>query len=262
MSYSVVILSANAATLVACVRSVVEHEPALPPERVIVVDDGARTEAEPHLPAVTWISGQKPFVFARNANLGMQAPLAAGHDVILLNDDARPETPGGFSALAEQAGRHEDVGILSAGIRGMVGNPRQLAAPRPADAATDSDTAVAVRIEPVTLAFIAVCIPRRTVETLGELDERFSGYGFDDNDYCARALQAGLELGVWGGCVVEHGTLPPTFRSLSFWRTLSRQNEEGMSRSGAPWPWRTWTIRPGPRADRTPWSTRRGIGWS
>ena len=224
MSYSVVILSANPTNLVACVRSVLDHEPALPPDHIIVVDDGARPEAEPHLPAVTWISGEKPFIFARNANLGIRAAVAAGHDVILLNDDARLETPSGFSGLVAQARGHEDIGILSAGIRGMVGNPRQLAVPLPTDVA--AGTAVPVRIEPVTLAFIAVCIPRRTLETLGELDERFGGYGFDDNDYCARAHQAGLELGVWDGCVVEHGTLPPTFRSLSFWRTLSRQNEE------------------------------------
>ena len=86
--------------------------------------------------------------------------------------------------------------------------------------------AVRLRIEPVTLAFVCVYIPKAVFETLGELDERFSGYGFDDNDYCARVLAAGLELAVCDGCVVEHGVLPPTFRSRPGWRTLSKQNEE------------------------------------
>jgi glycosyltransferase involved in cell wall biosynthesis len=124
MSFEVVILSANAANLVACVRSVLANEPDLPPERVIVVDDGAREEAERLLPPVRWLRGARPFVFGRNANLGIHA---ADGDVILLNDDARLETPGGFSALTRQVRRHERPGICSAAIPGMVGNPRQLA---------------------------------------------------------------------------------------------------------------------------------------
>ena len=212
MSFSVVIPSARAENLVACVRSVLANEPDLPPDRVFVVDDGARTEAEPLLPPVRSITGARPFVFARNANLGIRA---ADGDVILLNDDARLLTPGGFTALVQQAQRDQRVGICSAGIRGMVGNPRQIA-----------NGGRELRIEPVTLAFVCVYIPKAVFETLGELDERFSGYGFDDNDYCARILAAGLELAVCDGCVVEHGVLPPTFRSRPGWRTLSKQNEE------------------------------------
>src|SRR5262249_28110124 len=107
------------------------------------------------------------------------------------------------------------VGICSAGIRGMVGNPRQHA-----------NGGCELRIEPVTLAFVCVYIPRAAFKRLGGLDERFSGYGFDGNDYCARARPAGLELAVCDGCVVEHGVLPPTFRSRPDWRTLSKQNEQ------------------------------------
>src|SRR4051794_18130428 len=186
VSYSVIVLSARAGNLVACVRSVLANEPGLPPDRVIVVDDGARTEAEPLLPPVRWLTGIKPFVFARNANLGIRA---ADGDVILLNDDARLVTPGGFAALVQQARRDARVGICSAGIRGKVGNPRQ-----------NANGGCELRIEPVTLAFVCVYIPRAVFERLGGLDERFSGYGFDDNDYCARALEAGLELAVWDGC--------------------------------------------------------------
>ena len=90
----------RAANLVACVRSVLEHEPELPPDRIVVVDDGARRDADSQLPAVSWISGEKPFIFGRNANLGIRA---ADGDVILLNDDTRLETRGGFTKLAEQA---------------------------------------------------------------------------------------------------------------------------------------------------------------
>ena len=216
MSFTVVILSANPVNAVACVRSVLENEPDLPPERVIVVDDGAREEAEPLLPPVRWIRGARPFVFARNANLGIHA---ADGDVILLNDDARLVTPGGFTALSRQVRRQERPGICSAAIRGMVGNLRQLAQ-------GGGDPGTAPRIEPVTLAFVCVYLSRAVYAALGPLDERFAGYGFDDNDYCARALTAGLELTTWDGCIVEHGVLPSTFRSREGWRTLSRENEE------------------------------------
>jgi hypothetical protein len=219
VSYSIVILSSRASNLVACVQSVLANEPDLPPERIVVVDDGARQEAEPLLPGVRWLAGLSPFVFARNANLGIQA---ADTDVILLNDDARLETPGGFTTLVGQVSRQERPGICSAAVRGMVGNPRQLAVAGPP---TGPDGRPEFRIEPVTLAFVCVCIPRSVYANLGPLDERFCGYGFEDNDYCARALQAGLDLTIWDGCVVEHGSLPPTYRGRPDWRSLSNQSQ-------------------------------------
>src|SRR5579859_2307756 len=127
VDFSVVILSANAANLVPCVRAVLSHEPDLAAGRIIVVDDGARTGAEPILPGVRWIPGKKPFVFARNANLGIRA---ADTDVILLNDDACLVTPRGFTQLAEQARSRAKLGALSAGIRGIAGNGNQQATGR------------------------------------------------------------------------------------------------------------------------------------
>src|SRR5207249_1810185 len=115
------ILSSRASNLVACVHSILANEPDLPPDRIVVVDDGARQDAEPLLPAVRWIEGVRPFVFARNANIGIRAGTrAADTDVILLNDDARLETPGGFTAMLAQVRSQEWPGICSAAIRGMV----------------------------------------------------------------------------------------------------------------------------------------------
>lgn len=204
--FKVVILSANAANLVPCVRAVLTHEPALPPEHIIVVDDGARPKAEPHLPGLTWVAGAKPFVFSRNANLGITA---AASDVILLNDDALLLTAGGFTRLIEQAQTTANVGVCSAAVQGLVGNPRQLRVlptnPRPANG---------VRFEPQHLAFVSVFLPWAVYQHVGPLDERFIGYGFDDNDYCERVKAAGYRLGIWDGCVVDHsGKLPSTYRT-------------------------------------------------
>jgi GT2 family glycosyltransferase len=164
-----------------------------------VVDDGARAGSESVLPGVRWITGIKPFIFARNANLGITT---AGKDVVLMNDDACLLTPNGFSLLAAEMRQHPDVGICSAGIRGAVGNPRQIATPVPC-----------FRSEPRAIAFVCVFVPWRTYASVGPLDERFVGYGFEDNDYCARVVSTGLRIGVWDGCVVDHADRPSSFRS-------------------------------------------------
>ncbi len=199
--FKVVILSGSAANLVPCVRAVLAHEPDLPPSHVVVVDDGAREQAEGQLPPLHWVPGVKPFVFARNANLGLRA---AGTDVVLLNDDALLMSPRGFTQLSGQVRARAEVGLCSAAVRGVVGNPRQLAS-RPGPP---------LRLEPRSLAFVCVYIPQAVYAQLGPLDERFTGYGFEDNDYCARARAAGRRLAVWDGCVVDHsGELPSSYRT-------------------------------------------------
>lgn len=210
--YDVVILSANADNLVACIDALRIHQPELPPSHIIVVDDGARARAEPLLQGVRWVSGGKPFNFSRNANLGIAA---STRDVILLNDDARLSTSGGFEVLA-QASRDgvRRLGALAAAVRGQVGNPRQK--PRPG---------AGLRDEPTQLCFVCVYLPRATLAAVGELDTRFDGYGYEDNDYCDRIRSAGLALAVHDGCVVEHdGQLPSTFRTRADFGELAARN--------------------------------------
>ena len=201
MSFKVVIPSAKAENLVACVRAVLSRDPHISPERIIVVDDGARAEAEPELPpGICWLQGIRPFIYARNVNLALAV---AESDVVLLNDDALLTTPYGFTYLGGQVQSRPSLGLCSAGIKGAIGNPNQL------DTGREE-----FRAEKRTLAFVCVYVPLSTYESLGPLDERFVAYGYEDNDYCARALQTQLELGIWDGCVVDHGKeLVSTFRS-------------------------------------------------
>jgi GT2 family glycosyltransferase len=212
MNFTAVIPSANPANLISCVRSLLAAEPELSPQEIIVVDDGARAGAEASLPAVHWITGITPFIFARNSNLGITM---AGRDVVLMNDDANLITPRGFSLLAEETLRRAEIGVCSAGVRGAVGNPKQIAAAVPS-----------FRYEPRTIAFVCVFLPWRTYSTLGPLDERFVGYGFEDNDYCKRVTDAGLKIGIWDGCVVEHATHPSVFRTRPNIMALFEQNRQ------------------------------------
>jgi glycosyltransferase involved in cell wall biosynthesis len=190
MSYSVVIPSKLSTNLFPCVDAVLRCQPR---SRIIVIDDGL---AARH-PAPSYIEGIKPFVFARNVNLGIRAAMQLGDDAVLLNDDALLMTDGGFDLLAAQAGKH---GLVSAATN-VTGYPVQFRRPgtwppRAAD----------------TVAFVCVYLPASTVRRVGMLDERFACYGGDDVDYCRRVRRAGLSIAVVDGCFVDHSRLRSTFR--------------------------------------------------
>jgi len=202
---SIIIPSKTISNLGPCVEAVRRHEPTA---RIIVIDDGLEGPLE------TWqdwdgkleiMPGIKPFSFARNVNLGIVA--AGDDDVIVLNDDALLETPGGLSVLQRAAQEHPGFGLISS-TTNITGNPAQ----RPAG--------IGLREEPRTVAFICVLLPRRTIESVGPMDEQFGGltpagrpiYGFCDNDYCRRVRNAGLKIGIHDGCFVDHGSLRSAFR--------------------------------------------------
>jgi hypothetical protein len=189
--YDIVILSNQPDNLRGCLDSILLNEPALSKDRIVVVDDGSKEYCEAEYPGITWVQGAKPFVFARNANLGIKR---CPNDVILLNDDARLETRYGFSSLAWATKSQEFVGLSSAAINGFVGNSNQ----------KQWSKVPRLRPDGRTLAFISVFIPRTTIDKVGLLDERFLFYGFDDNDMTLRVQKAGFLTSIYDGCVVEH----------------------------------------------------------
>lgn len=214
MSIHVVVPSRNPKNLEVCLGALMERERGT---CVAYVDDmdgeyfGAKyafTDTFNHLHTHR-VPGIKPFIFGRNVNLGINEHANHTADrlpgVFILNDDALLKTPGGFSRMAEVSEEHPECGVISAAIDGGAVNPEQMN-----------------RLgEPVltytaqVVAFIAVYIPLRTIQTVGLLDERFGpeGYGYEDNDYCHRVRLAGLKVGIWHGTVVEHKSLPSTFRA-------------------------------------------------
>jgi len=206
---SVIILSKTASNLIPCVEAVRKNEPAA---RITVIDDGVDWSATPwpddggeNLPFEA-LMGESPFVFARNHNIGIQA--AGDDDVVLLNDDALLETPNGFSAMRYAAESHPNIGLISASTN-LAGNPEQHRRRDIGFRVLERNT---LGNSFPTVAFICVLIPRRTINLVGLLDERFTAYGFEDNDYCRRVMLAGLQIAVHDGCFVDHSKLKSSFR--------------------------------------------------
>jgi GT2 family glycosyltransferase len=209
MGLSIIIPSKNAANLVPCVQAIRSAGETC---RIIVIDDGIDRDQWRSLsggwgifagsPDIAEVLGHKPFVYARNINLGIYA--AGADDVILLNDDALLQTPMGFAKMWDQSKRRPQYGVIAAACNN-VGNPLQNLVPELAD--LDG-----VRNENRTLCFTCVLIPRRVIDAVGLLDERFVDYGMDDDDYCLRVRYHGLRLAIYDGCYCDHGSLTSSYR--------------------------------------------------
>lgn len=213
MAYSVIVPSRNIGNLTACVGAIREASEDC---RIIVVDDDvnwndwecfglirddlAAKNIEVH-------AGMDPFIFARNANIGISS--AGTDDVVIMNDDALLRTPAGFGILGYVCQHSNGVGAICPAFD-HCGTPNLIWQNR-----------LGVTDEPVALIFACCYIPRSTIDRVGLLDERFGvnaagpgprGYGLEDDDYSLRIRKAGLKLAVYDGVLVDHTTLKSTFR--------------------------------------------------
>lgn len=237
-SYAVIIPSRTDSNIIPCLTALRKHEPSCP---IVVVDDGLSVQAidqarfcEP----ITIQTGVKPFVFARAVNQGMElAEIWFGKwgakrwtdgldGYVILNDDALLESPRGFELLAWCCEKDPSIGCIGA-VTNLTGQPLQqrqtITTQRVYGAPEDMMLGmIGLRIVP-HIAFVAVYIPRRTLELLAEkaptdwrftsgLDERYTAYGSDDLDFCMQVEAAGLKVAVHDGCFVDHSKLHSSFR--------------------------------------------------
>lgn len=171
--------------------------------RVIVADNGISEGAKTYWrwKGVEFVDVPRdPFVFARAVNLAA-ARATPGQDLLVLNDDAEMVTPrwseAAERALGKLALRRYGLVSFSISDRANVGN---------ADQALDPGLPPGHPKESrLTLVFIAAVIRAEAWARVGPLDERFDGYGFDDNDYNVRVWKSGLRCGVISDVVVRHG---------------------------------------------------------
>lgn len=193
---SVIIPSRTNSNLIPCLQAILKNEPEA---FSIIIDDGLDLSfaSRPDLGQAIVVKGEKPFIFARNCNKGIRT--AWDNDVILLNDDALLQTPGGFTAMQKAAEDNPEFGIIGA-VTNVTGQPLQQ--PR----------YVGLR-EVEHFAFVCVLIPRRTIDLIGMLDERYCiDYGVEDRDYCEAIRRMGMKCGVFDHCFVDHSQLTSTFR--------------------------------------------------
>jgi GT2 family glycosyltransferase len=202
VSLSVIVPTKTRSNAGLCLRAIGELDPGL---WRIVIDDGVDFPP-PNGPSVptefaglyeTVVPGIKPFIFSRAVNMGIVA--AGSDDCIVTNDDAILRTPGGFTLLQKAAREHPEFGVIGA-VTNITGQPLQ------------HPHGIGLREVP-HIAFVCVLIPRRTIDRVGLLDERYCiDYGVEDLDYCEASRRAGLKVGVFDHCYVDHGSLTSSFR--------------------------------------------------
>jgi glycosyltransferase involved in cell wall biosynthesis len=206
---TVVIPSRTPALAERCLEGMLENEGAVYYETVIVCDGGT-APFEPLLerfPRLRLIAGERPFIFSRNANLGIAA---ARGDVVLMNDDAQPASKGWLDVLRAVARGRPDAGPVSPLISRSGNTPQ--------DAGYRDDRVDALEATQVT--FVCVYLTRALLELVGPLDEAFVWYGWEDSDYCSRAAERGRKSLVAQRAYVRHDEPSSTFRSPSQMRHL------------------------------------------
>ena len=131
-----------------------------------------------------------PFVYSRNVNLGIKQ---TSGDVLLTNDDVVFINPGTVEAMEKIFDTHADIGILSPRIIGGVGNTDQ------------SGVTEHLRYTRTRICLLCALIRRSVIDKIGLLDEQFTGYGYEDDDYCRRATDAGFKMACTADVSVRHG---------------------------------------------------------
>jgi GT2 family glycosyltransferase len=209
-----------------CASAVLLYERGLEPKNIVVVDDDETGKVHEYIKQakLTRVKGAKPFIFARNANRGMWKAFDREPYVILMNDDALLKTKNGFSEMIRQSTLHPEFGIISA-TTNSTGNPRM-----------QPTGGIGVRKEPTMLCFICVLIRHQVWTTVGALDERYAlDYGVEDGDYSYRVRKAGLGLGIYDGCFVDHRALKSTFRPDGMGRSFQQNKQLFEAKWGFPY---------------------------
>jgi GT2 family glycosyltransferase len=129
----------------------------------------------------------EPFCYARNVNLGIQA---CSGDVLIMNDDCQFTQAGILHTLGSLFITHPGVGILSPNVEGVANGVVCTGHP--------------IQETKHYLSFVCVLIRRALIDKIGLLDEKYTGYGSEDVDYCRRAQHAGFTLAITSLATVSH----------------------------------------------------------
>lgn len=181
-----------------------QHNPSI---RVVVADNGLDKQYLPHLQGigVKIVGVPDPFCFAQAVNSAVLQALPHSH-LVVMNDDAAFTSVNPVTVAAEAVERAlaRGYGLIGARVNGGVGNPDQKCQDIPIRGFLETQGPI---------CFVCAIIPRPVWDEIGVLDDQFTGYGFEDTDYCFRVLKSGRRLGVTGDVVVSHGLKGHPFQS-------------------------------------------------
>lgn len=162
---------------------------------MVVADDGLPSDLDlSAFEPIRRIPCPRPFIFARNANLAIAA--CGTDDVYFANDDTVLLTPNGLDFMAETA-YEPGIGTVGAGFF-QYGRPGLGATP------------VGTILEDCWV-YAAVYLRQSLIDEIGPFDERFDGYGSEDDDHAIRVRHAGYKSVVDARCAVEHRRASSSF---------------------------------------------------
>ena len=164
------------------------------PHRLIVVDDKSTDGTREFFMGGNLIQTNFPnFNFSRNINLGLK--ICKSDFVLIINNDIL-FTGGAIAEMVKTMNKDAETGMVGSltNVGGSV-NPLQITSKmvERADARTFR-----------TLPLFCNLIRKEVVDRVGYLDESFSGYGCEDDDWCIRIMRAGYKLVVCGRAYVHH----------------------------------------------------------
>jgi GT2 family glycosyltransferase len=184
------------------------------PYELIVIDNGSTDGSVEYLRSVEVASMT---LIENPENIGCpparaQGMCLAGGDYVLFLDNDTHVTPGWLRRLVEHCEDNPEVGVLGP-TTNYAGGPQQLPQAEVTYSDTDSlavfATDLAKRLRGSLVSrrrIIGFCmlIRRAVVDRVGNCDGRFGKYGYEDDDYCWRALLAGYQVGIARDVFIHH----------------------------------------------------------
>lgn len=206
INLSIIIVSFNTKEILKkCLQSLEEN--GLKGQEIIVVDnastDGSQEMIKKEFPRIKLVCNSENIGFAKANNQGIKE--AMGKDILLLNSDIEVKE-GSINKLYTFAEKHQEAGVVGARLLNPDGSlqPSVYHLPTIFGAVKEfwfGQKGVfqkyaplgdkPIEVEAVTGA--AMLIPRKIIDQVGLLDERYFMY-FEDLDYCRRVKRAGLKV--------------------------------------------------------------------
>lgn len=200
--YSILTLSKFDDQLDRLLKSTLAAQPNISREDIYVVDDGLPESFKEKWNGVHFIPGERPFIFARNFNIGAKA-IPLDRDLFFIGDDAMLLTPKGVDCLSEVAYSNSNIGMVGTSIVGAVGNFYQkfgvLTNP------TSREELCHREFYNSALIFIAIYLKRELINIVGDIPESLVGYGFEDNYYSMQMERNHYTWMIDPSVVVFHG---------------------------------------------------------